>query len=82
MLKVEGLRAGYGRLTALGGIDLAVGKGEIVFVVGPNGAPTTVPLSQVADITSRRRSGRSAPCARSDVSSWCAWATRSGRRSR
>lgn len=50
MLKVEGLRAGYGRLTALGGIDLAVGKGEIVFVVGPNGAGKSTLLKTISGL--------------------------------
>lgn len=52
MLKVEGLKAGYGRLTALDGVDLTVEKGEIVFVVGPNGAGKSTLLKTVAGLQS------------------------------
>ena len=37
MLSVSGLRAGYGQSEVLHGIDLAVGAGEIVAVMGRNG---------------------------------------------
>lgn len=38
MLEVSALRAGYGVIEVLRGIDLAVGKGEIVALLGSNGA--------------------------------------------
>ena len=38
LLEVEGLEAGYGKLTVLHGIDLNLGAGEVVVVLGPNGA--------------------------------------------
>ena len=38
MLTVEGLRSRYGRIEVLHGIDLRVDSGEIVTVVGANGA--------------------------------------------
>lgn len=50
MLNVEGLRAGYGRLTALNSIDLTVARGEIVFVVGPNGAGKSTLLKTIAGL--------------------------------
>ncbi len=37
MLRVEGLRAGYGGEPVLQGVSLRVGKGEIVAVIGRNG---------------------------------------------
>ncbi|GJD52111.1 High-affinity branched-chain amino acid transport ATP-binding protein LivF [Methylobacterium crusticola] len=41
MLEVRGLRAGYGGTEVLRGIDLAVGAGEIVAVLGANGVGKT-----------------------------------------
>ena len=38
LLKVQGLVAGYGRVTVLRGVDLEVGSGEIVALLGSNGA--------------------------------------------
>lgn len=37
LLKTEGLWAGYGGKPVLQGVDLAIGKGEIVAVIGRNG---------------------------------------------
>jgi branched-chain amino acid transport system ATP-binding protein len=37
MLEIRGLRAGYGKVEILRGIDLEVGPGEIVAVLGSNG---------------------------------------------
>ena len=41
MLEVEGLRAGYGRIPILHGIDMTVGRGEAVGVLGHNGMGKT-----------------------------------------
>lgn len=41
MLDVKGLRAGYGAIEVLRGIDLSVAKGEIVAVLGANGVGKT-----------------------------------------
>ncbi|MFN3670669.1 MAG: ABC transporter ATP-binding protein [Bosea sp. (in: a-proteobacteria)] len=41
MLEVKGLRAGYGPVEVLRGIDLTVGAGEIVAVLGSNGVGKT-----------------------------------------
>lgn len=50
MLDVKQLYAGYGRLTALKGIDLSVLQGEVVFVVGPNGAGKSTLLKTIAGL--------------------------------
>lgn len=41
MLEVSGLRAGYGGTEVLRGVDLAVGPGEVVAVLGSNGVGKT-----------------------------------------
>ncbi|MGE0719749.1 MAG: ABC transporter ATP-binding protein [Alphaproteobacteria bacterium] len=41
MLEASGVAAGYGRKRIVEGIDLTVGKGEIVLVLGHNGAGKT-----------------------------------------
>ena len=38
LLTIRGLRAGYGKITALHGVDLHVEAGEFVAVLGANGA--------------------------------------------
>lgn len=38
MLTVAGLQAGYGRVQVVHGIDLAIGAGEALGLVGPNGS--------------------------------------------
>jgi urea ABC transporter ATP-binding protein UrtE len=44
MLKVSGLRAGYGRIPILGGVTLSVAQGEFVGVLGHNGMGKTTLL--------------------------------------
>lgn len=50
MLKVESLRAGYGRLTALNDVELTVQRGEAAFVVGPNGAGKSTLLKSIVGL--------------------------------
>jgi ABC-type branched-subunit amino acid transport system ATPase component len=38
MLEIAGLRAGYGRLEILQGVDMTVSANEVVGIIGPNGA--------------------------------------------
>lgn len=52
MLQVKQLVAGYGRLTALKGVNINVTKGETVFVVGPNGAGKSTLLKTIAGLMS------------------------------
>ncbi|KGE01980.1 MULTISPECIES: ABC transporter ATP-binding protein [Rhizobium/Agrobacterium group] len=57
MLEVKGLRAGYGAVEVLRGIDISVSKGEIVAVLGANGVGKTTlnkALSGVLPVTAGR----------------------------
>ena len=47
MLRVDGLQAWYGSSHILQGIDLAVGRGEIVCLIGRNGAGKTTTLKSI-----------------------------------
>jgi polar amino acid transport system ATP-binding protein len=38
VIRIEGLRKGFGRLDVLKGIDLEVARGEVVSVIGPSGS--------------------------------------------
>ena len=57
LLRVEGLRAGYGDLQILQGFDLEVMPGEIVAAVGPNGVGKTTLLNTISGLV-RPRDGR------------------------
>ena len=43
-LKLEGVRAGYGRIEVLHGVDLSVPKASVLALLGPNGAGKTTTL--------------------------------------
>ena len=47
VLELRGLRAGYGRIEVLRGIDLVVPAGAIVGLLGPNGAGKTTTLAAI-----------------------------------
>ena len=65
-LEANGLSVGPGREPVLGGIDLAVGVGEVIALVGPNGSGKTTLLRTLAGLlaplggTVRRPAGRTA----------------------
>ena len=47
ILEVSGLHAGYGPVEVLHGIDLVVGEGEVVVVLGANGAGKTTSMRAI-----------------------------------
>jgi branched-chain amino acid transport system ATP-binding protein len=51
MLDVRGLVAGYGGARVLQGIDLSVGQGEVLCLVGRNGAGKTTALRAIMGLT-------------------------------
>ncbi len=50
VLDVQGLHAGYGKIGVLHGVDLRVGRAEIVALLGPNGAGKTTALRAVSGL--------------------------------
>ena len=57
MLRLEGLRAGYGPIEALRGLDLEVAEGELVCLLGANGAGKSSTLRAISGLL-RARNGR------------------------
>jgi branched-chain amino acid transport system ATP-binding protein len=50
LLRVSGLRCGYGRIEAVKGVDLEVAPGEIAALVGANGAGKTTLLRAISGV--------------------------------
>ncbi len=50
LLTISGLTAGYGKIGVLHGVDLAIGRAEIVALLGPNGAGKTTLLRAVSGL--------------------------------
>ena len=50
MLKIESLESGYGKIKALFGIDIEIKAGEIVALIGANGAGKTTFLKTVSGL--------------------------------
>ena len=57
MIKVENIHKSYGDLEVLRGIDMEIGRGEVVAIVGPSGAGKTT-LLQIMGTLSRPTSGK------------------------
>ena len=57
ILKVENLTANYGAIRALHGISFEVGKGEIISLIGANGAGKSTTLMSISGIN-RETTGR------------------------
>lgn len=54
LLEVEGLTTAYGRSQVLYGVDLAVGKGEVVGLMGRNGMGKTTTIRSIMGLTAPR----------------------------
>jgi len=54
MLEARGLSAGYGRAQVLFGLDLAVGQGEVVALLGRNGAGKSTTLKALMGLVEAR----------------------------
>jgi branched-chain amino acid transport system ATP-binding protein len=52
LLRLENLHAGYGPITALHGLDLVVAPGELVCLIGANGAGKTSTLRAISGLLS------------------------------
>ena len=57
LLALEGLAAGYGRITALHGVSLTVGAAEFVCLIGANGAGKSTTLKTISGLV-RAGAGR------------------------
>ena len=54
ILRVQGLRAGYGRAEVLHGIDLSATAGSVITVIGPNGAGKSTFLNALMGVLPAR----------------------------
>ena len=50
MIEIKNITKSFGSLQVLKGIDLTIGKGEIVSIVGPSGAGKTTPLQIIGTL--------------------------------
>ncbi len=50
MLELRAVRAGYGRIEILHGLDLTVGKGEIITIIGANGSGKSTLLKAISGV--------------------------------
>lgn len=57
MIQLEGITKSFGSLQVLKGIDLTIGKGEVVSIVGPSGAGKTT-LLQIMGTLDKADSGK------------------------
>ena len=55
MLKVKGIEVFYGHLQALRGVSLEVNRGEVVSILGSNGAGKSTTLMAISGILKPRR---------------------------
>lgn len=55
LLQVQDLEAGYGAIVALHGISLTVNAGEIVTIIGANGAGKSTTLNSICGVVRARR---------------------------
>jgi branched-chain amino acid transport system ATP-binding protein len=57
LLEIHGLHTYYGHIHALKGIDVTVNKGEIVTLIGANGAGKSTTLRTISGLARARRGG-------------------------
>ncbi|MEO8523491.1 MAG: ATP-binding cassette domain-containing protein, partial [Caldimonas sp.] len=57
LLRVEGLRAGYGQAVVVQGVDLTLAEGQSLALLGRNGTGKTTLLNTLVGVT-RRHGGR------------------------
>src|SRR6202008_4419737 len=51
LLRLEGLRAGYGEAVVLGGISLTLNEGESLALLGRHGLGKTTPVNSIVRVT-------------------------------
>ncbi len=56
-LEIDGLEVAYGRTVALHGVSIAVGEGQVVCLIGANGAGKTTAMRAISGLV-RPRAGR------------------------
>jgi branched-chain amino acid transport system ATP-binding protein len=62
MLELKDLAVNYGSITALHDVSLTVAKGDIVTLIGANGAGKSTTLRTVSGLLKTRQGRRSAIC--------------------
>ncbi len=50
MLKIENIQAAYGNITALKNVNLEIGEGEIITLIGANGAGKSTTLMTISGV--------------------------------
>jgi ABC-2 type transport system ATP-binding protein len=76
-VRVSGLRKRYGDITALDGIDLEIGRGEVFALLGPNGAGKTT-MVEILEGFRRRDDGTAEVLGEDPGSAGRAWRARIG----
>jgi ABC-2 type transport system ATP-binding protein len=76
-VRVTGLRKRYGDITALDGIDLEIGRGEVFALLGPNGAGKTT-MVEILEGFRRRDDGTAEVLGEDPGSAGRAWRARIG----
>jgi ABC-2 type transport system ATP-binding protein len=76
-VRVSGLRKRYGNVTALDGIDLEIGRGEVFALLGPNGAGKTT-MVEILEGFRRRDGGMAEVLGEDPGSAGRAWRARIG----